>query len=179
MNLFELESKQVAEMAMVIALSTVLSMIKLFQMPQGGSITAASMVPIIWYGLRRGYKSGFIAGALYGVVQLLIQPIIIHPAQVILDYPLPFGLLGLSGLFKEKAKQSLVILGFSIFFAILGRFISHLISGVIFFSQYAPEGMNPLLYSLVYNGSFLSVEFLISLVAFSALWGADLIDLYK
>ena len=179
MNRFQLESKQVAEMAMVIALSTVLSLIKIFQMPQGGSITAASMVPIMWYSLRRGYKSGFIAGALYGIIQLLIQPIIIHPAQIILDYPLPFALLGLAGIFKEKAKKNIIVLGFSIFIAVFGRFLAHLVSGVIFFAQYAPEGVSPIIYSTIYNGSFLSIEFLISLIAFSALWKTDLIDLYK
>ena len=179
MKYFELNSKQVAEMAMVIALSTVLSLIKLFQMPQGGSVTAASMVPIMWYALRRGYKSGIIVGALYGIVQLMIQPIIIHPAQILLDYPIPFAALGLAGLFKEKAKENVFILALSIFIAIMGRFLSHLVSGVIFFAKYAPEGMNPLLYSTIYNGSFLTVEFIISLVAFSALWKTELIDLYK
>jgi len=145
-----------AEIVVFVALSTALSYIKLFTLPQGGSVTAASMVPILWLALRRGTKIGLFAGAVYGLVQLAVEPFIVHPAQVLFDYPIAFGALGLAGLFQKRP-----FIGINI--GIAGRFLSHFISGIIFFANYAPEGMSPIIYSAIYNGSYLLPELAISI----------------
>lgn len=148
-------TKIIAEVAMVIALSTVLSFIKIYHLPQGGSITAGSMVPLLWISLRRGPYIGFFACIIYGLIQFMIEPFAVGPIQVFLDYPLAFGVLGLAGLFKKYP-----LLG--VCFGISGRFISHFVSGVIFFAEYAPTGMSPLIYSMIYNGSYLLGELIVS-----------------
>ena len=138
------------------ALSTALSFITFAVFPQGGSVTAGSMVPMLWLALRRGPKIGIFAGAVYGFVQLAVMPQIYYPAQVLLDYPLAFGCLGLAGFFKKIPLVGVVV-------ATSGRFVMHFISGVLFFAQYASEGMSPIVYSALYNGSYLIPEMAISL----------------
>ena len=150
-------TKIIAETVVFVALATVLSYIKFFDLPQGGSVTAASMVPIIWLALRRGPKVGLFAATVYGVVQLALGPEgIYYPAQVLLDYPIAFGLLGLAGFFQKRP-----FLGVNI--GIIGRFLAHFLSGIIFFASYAPEGMHPAIYSAVYNGGYLLAELAISI----------------
>jgi thiamine transporter len=173
------ETKILAEMAVAIALGTVLSFLKFSIWAEGGSVTAGSMVPIFWYSLRRGTKMGVIAGIAYGIVQLVVGPFIVHPAQVLLDYPLAFGALGLAGLFKSRPS-----IGVSV--GIAGRFIAHFVSGVIFFAIYAPQvylgltiGANAYLYSAIYNGTYLIPELIISLILVLVLVKRNLINLYK
>ncbi|MEM2338146.1 MAG: energy-coupled thiamine transporter ThiT [Candidatus Bathyarchaeia archaeon] len=149
-------TKIIAEVVTFVALATALSYIKVFSLPQGGSVTAGSMVPILWLTLRRGPKIGLFAAAVYGLVQLAVEPFIVHPLQVILDYPLAFGALGLAGFFRNRPFVGVNV-------GIWGRFIAHFISGVIFFANYAPEGMHPVVYSAIYNGSYILPELAISI----------------
>ena len=150
-------TRALSEIVVVIALSTVLSYIKIYHLPQGGSITAGSMVPLLWLSLRRGAKIGLFASIVYGIVQLLVEPFVYHPVQVLLDYPLAFGALGLAGFFTSYALIGVAV-------GIFGRFVSHVLSGVIFFAEYAPEGMSPIVYSAIYNGSYLIGELIVSAV---------------
>lgn len=158
--------KMLVEGGLCIALSFVLGYIKLFSMPQGGSVTAGEMIPIIIFALRHGSLSGIVVGALYGFVQMLFGGSIFHPVQAILDYPVAFGVLGLAGLFSsefEKTKSVVpVIKGASL--GIVLRMIAHTLTGAIFFASYAPEGQNPWAYSIIYNASYLVVEFAITIV---------------
>jgi len=150
-------TKIIAEIVVFVSLATVLSHLKVFSLPQGGSVTAASMVPILWLALRRGPKIGLFSAAVYGLVQFAVDvPYIAHPAQVLLDYPIAFGMLGLAGFFQKRP-----FLGANI--GIIGRFLAHFLSGIIFFASYAPEGMHPAIYSAVYNGSYLLPELAISI----------------
>jgi len=149
-------TKVIAEIVVFVALASGLSYVKIFSMPEGGSVTAGSMVPILWLALRRGPKIGLFSAAVYGCVQLAIEPFIYHPAQVLLDYPIAFGALGLAGFFKNRP-----FLGINV--AIGGRFLAHFVSGAIFFATYAPEGMSPLVYSAIYNGGYLLPELVISI----------------
>ncbi len=146
----------IAEIVIFVALSTALSYIKLFSLPQGGSVTAASMVPVLWLTLRRGPKIGLLGCIIYGLVQLALEPYIVHPAQVLLDYPIAFGALGLAGFFQKHP-----FIGINV--GIAGRFLAHFVSGIIFFATYAPEGMSPIVYSAIYNGSYLLPELAISI----------------
>jgi len=150
------QTKVIAEIVVFIAASTALSFIKLFSMPQGGSVTAGSMVPVLWLSLRRGARIGLFACAVYGLVQLVVEPFIFHPVQVLLDYPVAFGALGLAGFFRNRP-----FLGVNV--GIAGRFVAHFVSGVVFFASYAPEGMSPIVYSTLYNGSYLLPELVVSI----------------
>jgi thiamine transporter len=148
-----------AEMTIFIALATALSFIIIYTLPQGGSITLASMVPIIWLALRRGPKVGITAGFLYGAIQFAalpyIAPVPYAAIQVLLDYPIAFAVLGLAGFFPKHPVAGAAV-------GISARFIMHFISGVYFWAPvYAPT-VNPWVYSTVYNGSYLLPEFLIS-----------------
>jgi thiamine transporter len=164
-------TKIIAETVMFVALATVLSYIKIFSLPQGGSVTVASMVPILWLALRRGPKVGLFAATVYGLVQFALGPYIFHPAQVLLDYPVAFGLLGIAGFFQ---KRPFIGAGLGIF----GRFFAHFLSGIIFFSSYAPEKMNPVVYSAVYNGGYLLVELVISMYVIYLLRESKVLDVY-
>jgi thiamine transporter len=174
-------SHEIAEAGIAIGLAFVLSMIKVYHLPAGGSITAGSMIPILLLALRRGYKLGLIAAVLYGIIQVIEGAYIVHPAQALLDYPLAFGALGLAGFFASRAKENYgsvyALLGATI--GIAGRFLCHFLSGVIFFSTYAPEGMNPYVYSAVYNGSYILGELVISLVLIYLLIKRGILEIYK
>jgi len=164
-------TKIISETVMFVAIATVLSYIKIFSLPQGGSVTAASMVPILWLALRRGPKVGLFAATLYGVVQFALGPYIFHPAQVLLDYPIAFGLLGLAGFFQKRP-----FIGVSL--GIIGRFMAHFFSGIIFFTIYTPEGMHPAVYSAVYNGGYLLVELVISIYVIYLLRASKVLKIY-
>ena len=162
---------------MAIALSSVLSLVKLFAMPQGGSVTAASMLPILFVALAFGPAWGMGIGAVYGLLQFVIEPYSAHWASIILDYPLAFGLLGLAGFFalpkatRLEERQILRRLGgihwpmviVAVVTGMLGRTISHVISGIVFYASYAGD-QNPLIYSLVYNLSYMVPEAVITLI---------------
>ncbi|MFB3888552.1 MAG: energy-coupled thiamine transporter ThiT [Candidatus Bathyarchaeia archaeon] len=148
-------TKILAEIPIFVALATALSFIIVYTLPQGGSITAGSMVPIIWLALRRGPRIGLAAGTLYGLIQFAILPYVVDPVQVLLDYPLAFGVLGVAGFFKKYP-----VLGGAA--GITGRFIMHFAAGVVYWAPlYAPE-LNPFVYSAVYNGSYLLPELVVS-----------------
>ena len=132
--------------AMCISLSFVLSYIRLLHMPQGGSITPGSMLPIMVYGYWYGPRKGIIAGLAYAVLQMIQDAWFVHPAQILLDYIIAFGVLGCTGFFRKNLYVGVVVSG-------MLRFLSHFLSGAIFFGEYAPEGMSPWLYSLGYQAS--------------------------
>ena len=160
----KLTVKQLAFCAMAIALGTILSNIKLFHFPTGGSITLLSMLVICLPGYWFGLGAGIATGVAYGVLQLLIDPYVLYPMQLVVDYLLAFGALGLSGLFSN-AKFGLIkgyIAG------VLGRYVFAVISGWIFFGYYAWEGWDPLPYSLAYNAIYIFSEAAITLLILSA-----------
>lgn len=152
--------KQLTFCAMALALGTVLSNIKLFHFPTGGSITLFSMLIIALPGYFFGLVPGIITGVAYGVLQLLIDPYVLFPMQLVVDYILAFGALGLSGLFVNK--KNALIKGYIV--AILGRFVFSVISGWIFFGEYAWEGWGALPYSIVYNAIYIFSEAVITVI---------------
>jgi thiamine transporter len=165
-----------AEMVVFIALANVLYLISKFylpflHLPQGGSITIASMVPLLWFALRRGLRWGVEAGIVYGLVHMAIFGEIYHPIQILLDYPLAFGALGLAGAFQKHSV-------FGVEVAMLGRFICHFISGVVFFGQYAWKGWNVIAYSAAYNATYLVPEFIVSAIIIFTLLKTNLLKIY-
>ena len=156
-------TKKLVFSAMGIALALVTSYLKLWNMPMGGSVTLLSMLFISLIGYWFGAKYGIVTGAAFGLLQFIINPYMLSVPQVLLDYPLAFGALGLSGFFKNH-RYGLRI-GYIV--GVFGRFIFSTLSGVIFFASYAPEGMNPWVYSIVYQGSYLGAEALLTLAIIS------------
>ena len=155
----KLTAKQLAFCAMAIALGTVLSNLKVYEFPFGGSITLLSMLIICLPGYWFGLGAGVITGVAYGVLQLLVDPYVLFPMQLLVDYPLAFGALGLSGLFANSKNG--LLKGYLV--AIFGRYVFAVISGWIFFGTYAWEGWSPLPYSLAYNACYIFAEGAITL----------------
>ncbi|MCJ7423252.1 energy-coupled thiamine transporter ThiT [Candidatus Bathyarchaeota archaeon] len=163
-------------MIVFIALANVLYILsKLYlpflRLPEGGTITIASMVPLLWFALRRGPRWGVEAGIVYGLVHMIISGDIYYPTQILLDYPLAFGALGLAGAFQKRP-----VIGVGV--GILGRFICHFISGIVFFGQYAWEGWNVVAYSAAYNATYLVPEFIVSAIIIFTLLKRDLLYIY-
>ncbi|MBP5197874.1 MAG: energy-coupled thiamine transporter ThiT [Lachnospiraceae bacterium] len=156
----KLTTKQLSFCAMAVALGTVLSYIKLYHFPTGGSITLLSMLVICLPGYFYGLSAGILTGIAYGVLQMMIDPYILFPAQMVIDYILAFGAMGLSGLFSGK-KFGLVK---GYITAVLGRYVFAVLSGYLFFGAYAWEGWNPLTYSLAYNAIYIFSECAITLI---------------
>ncbi len=159
----QLTTKQLVFSAAAIAISIVCSMIKLFEMPMGGSVTLLSMLFVVLIAYWYGPYVGIMTAVAYGLVQFVMEPIFYTLPQMLLDYPLAFGALGLAGFFAKK-KWGLQI-GYLV--GVAGRFVFSTLSGVIFFASYAPEGMNPWVYSILYQGSYLLPEAIITLILIS------------
>ena len=168
--------KVLTESAVMLALAFALSSAKLFEMPLGGSVTVASMLPIMLISFKWGNKAGLTTAFLYSVTQALqalaegnvfpycetIDALVIC---ILFDYIFPFTILGLAGMLYGKLGNTNVdfIAGASI--VVFLRFCSHFITGVYIWGQWAPDGMGKYLYSFLYNGGFLGVDFLILMVA--------------
>lgn len=154
------EPKVLVFSALLIAMAYVLSNLKLYKLPQGGSITILRMLMISLIGSLFGLRAGFAGAFAYGLLELVVDPYVVHPMQLLMDYLLAFGALGLSGVFKEGDYA--IEKGFVL--ASLGRLFFAFLSGVIFFAEYAPEGWNPVIYALYYNASYILPEAVITLL---------------
>lgn len=157
-----LDARLIAQIGMVLALATLIKVFRIYHLPQGGSVTLGSMVPILLLALTYGPEIGFLTGFLFGIISFIMSPYVLHPVQVLFDYPLPFMALGLAGYFRAKP-----LIGATA--GIFGRFICHFIAGVAFFASFAPKGMSPVMYSLTVNGLFMAVEGAICLVILGVL----------
>lgn len=159
--------KRLTETAVMLGLATVLSLITVFKAPFGGAVTAASMVPIVLIAFRYKAKWGLLTGLLYGCIQLALDfgkigswglSAQVFAGSVLLDYLLAFTVIGVAGFFAGKK--------FGIFIGTLVglglRFVCHFLSGVILFSSFAPEGMSPIVYSILYNGAYMLPEIIVT-----------------
>lgn len=160
-------TKSISYGAICIAMSFALSYLRIVKMPQGGSITVASLLPLMIYSYIFGTKKGVLAGLIYGVLQAVQDPTVLHPAQFILDYPAAFACIGLTGIFATcKKMENLPQLKF-VFGAIvagLGRFVMAFLSGIFAFGAFAPEGTPVVLYSLTYQSVYLFPDLAICIV---------------
>ena len=166
-----------AECAVMVALAFVLSCAKLGKMPLGGSITVASMLPIMLISIKYGNAIGLSSAFVYSVTQVLqavaegdVFPYCETPTTLVIcvlfDYLLPFTLLGLSGAFMKLSaiRHTEMRAYIGIVSVVVARFFCHFVTGVAIWGQWAPDGMGKYLYSFLYNGSFLSLDFLICIV---------------
>ena len=149
--------KEVIVGALCIGLAFVLSYFRLYKMPMGGSVTPASMLPIMIFAYIYGTPKGAVVALTFALLQIIQDTYIVHWAQLLLDYVFAFGCLSLTGLFKKNIVPGMVL-------AVFGRFFFSFLSGFIFFAEYAPEGMSPVVYSLGYQATYLIPEIAICIV---------------
>ncbi len=185
------QTQKLIESGLLIALATILSFIKVFELIYGGSITAVSMLPIALLAYRYGVKWGLLSGFAYGVLQLTIGSFGsafkgLTPAAVIavilIDYILAFSALGLGGIMKGKLKKGGVGLALAVLIGGIARYVMHIISGYFVFGDYAEwfftdvmKGTNitdtfsgnalSFVYSVVYNGLYMIPEIIVTIIA--------------
>jgi thiamine transporter len=170
----KIRAKILTEVVSMVALAGVLEFISgflPFTMPEGGRVTLAAMIPIFFVAVRRGPRIGILAGVVFGLVVLVEEPYVYHPIQFLLDYPLAFGALGLAGFFRKQPLIGVAV-------GIGGRFLCHFTSGLVFFASYAPAGMNPALYSAIYNAWYLGPELVISEIVMYVLIQRGILQMY-
>lgn len=165
--------------AMLIALGTALSLIKVWQMPLGGSITLLSMLPIAIISIEYGVGWGLAGAFIYSLVQMFLDlgavlswglsPVAIV-GTILLDYVLAYTSIGLSGLFRRKGIAGICA---GVFIALFLRFVFHLISGTVIFGIWMPEGWaNPFIYSVCYNGLYMLPELVLTMAGSVVLFKA-------
>ena len=173
------------ECAIMVALATALSFVKLWQMPLGGSVTLVSMLPLFIIAVKHKFPYAFGSAFLYSLIQLsqalmegdvfiYCESAFIVIVCVLFDYLLPFSALCLAGIFKnyhlyrEKGECVKEMRDFGIylgiFLAIFSRFACHFITGAFIWGQWAPEGLGKWTYSLAYNGTYLGVEIILTCI---------------
>ncbi len=185
-------TRLLTESGIMIALAAILSLIKVFALPYGGSITLCSMLPILLVSYRNGVKWGILTGFAYSIIQLILDipgglfrgiSLGVVVGIVVFDYLIAFTGLGIAGLFKNKIKNSQLSILCGALVAMLVRYLSHVASGYIFFSEYAEwffgqDGFTlghtilgrfsgntlSMVYSLVYNGSYMIPEMIITAI---------------
>ncbi len=157
---FKLTVKKMVVIAMFSGISFILSKIVFVQYPQGGSINLLSSLPILLIGLIYGPVEGMTTGIISGVLALF-GGYIIHPAQLFLDFIIPPMMLGFGGMLGSDKRYKIFV---GCLIAVFLRCCVHVISGVVYFAAYAPEGMGPWAYSIVYNFSCAGVEGLLSTI---------------
>ena len=168
-------TKKLTSSALMVALATVLMLIsKLIPAPwlQGGSVTLASMVPIISVGIIYGTKWGLCTSVSFALIQMMFgfyppptQTFLNFLLVIFLDYILAFGVLGLSGFFYSVTGKRRFSIPVSSFAVTLLRYICHILSGLLIWGVYAEEGQSILAYSLIYNGTYMIPEIIISTIA--------------
>lgn len=167
----QITTQQLVTSAVMIALAAILSLIKVWTMPLGGSVTLLSMLPIVLISIRYGVKWGFVTSFLYAIIQIFmdlgsLMSWGMTPATwigcLVFDYLVAYGILGIAGLFREKGIKGICT---GITLALVFRFVSHFISGSIFFDIWCPEGWNVYWYSICYNGAYMLPELIFTLIA--------------
>lgn len=163
--------RMLTEGAIMIALSLVLGLLKVFELPQAGSVSL-EMLPLFLYCVRWGLGPGFLACTAFGILQVFVQGAVSWGwASILLDYVVAFAAIGVAGIAKGKAGGiywGSALGGFA-------RFIIHFISGITIYRLVAPTELfgtvwdNPVLYSVVYNGSYMLIDTVLCLVIFALL----------
>ncbi len=174
------KTKILTEAAIMIAMATVLSYIKIFELPQGGSITL-EMVPLIIMSYRHNTKWGLLTALVHGLLQMVtgIQNVLYCPTLlsqmgcILLDYLMGFGVLGLAGGISRALKGGVKGIVTGTLCACVLRYLCSFLSGFLLWGAYAPEGMSPAFYSLVYNASYMIPDTVIVIVVCLLLYKAN------
>lgn len=167
------KTRKLIECALLIAIATVLSLIKLIDLPYGGSVTAASMLPMVIIAYRHGMGYGLLSGVVYGIIQQLTglntlswvtgwQSIV---AVIMLDYVVAFAVTGFGGIFKKLTKHSGVSLALGGLLVCVLRYVCHVISGCTVWAGLSIPDSAALIYSLGYNATYMIPETIVLVVA--------------
>ncbi len=151
-------AKMLSVGAVCVAVAVILSAIRLYRMPYGGSITPASMLPLFVFSWIYGVPAGVTVGLIHGILQLTMGAYILHPMQFLLDYILPFSMLGFAGLFR---KQDIKGLFCGIWVGGFLRYLMHTLAGIFFWTSNTPDGWNPVLWAFVYNAIYIGIDLII------------------
>ncbi len=156
------KGRSMPEIGVAAALSLLLAFFSFSPLPSGGQISV-DMLPILLLALLRGWLPALTAGLIYGSLHSLQEPITLHPIQVLLDYPLAYGALGMAGLpILARWPHAGVAAG------LLARFCCHVISGVLFIGLFLPASqigsVSPWKWSLTYNAGFMLLPALFMLL---------------
>lgn len=169
-----LDTRGIVYAAVCIAMSFALSYVRFLELPQGGSITFASLVPLMVFSYMYGIRKGVMAGIIYGFLQFVQAPWFYHPVQFLLDYPIAFSAIGLAAIFHEVGlfKKSRV-LQFALGAAAVSviRYLSHVVSGIFVFGSADPDNYSAVAWSFLYN-TFTFADIAIAIVAGSALFAS-------
>lgn len=170
------------EAAILAAAAMVLDFLPSIQITAGISVSFA-MVPVFIVALRWGWKAGFFSGFLWGILQIVTgDATILHPIQVLVEYLLAFAMVGVAGFFAyviqkqikhNRKKEALFTLTMAIFIASLARYFWHFVAGYYFWGSYAPEGMSPVWYSFVINGTTMILTFILCAIILIALFSVS------
>lgn len=172
--------KRLVLTAVLIGLATALSLVKVYQLPLGGSITLLSMLPIALISIEYGVSWGMVGAFVYSLIQFGfgigegvfawgLSPLALVGC-IALDYILAYSSLGVAGIFRKKGTGG-IIAGVAV--AVVLRFVFHLLSGALIFDIWMPdEWSNPWLYSAAYNGSYMLPELIFTIIGAVALFKA-------
>ena len=169
-------TKKLTLSAVMIALASVLSLVSVYRLANGGSVTLASMVPIIVVGYLYDTKWSVLTALVYSIIQMIMgfyppptNDVVSYFLVVMLDYVIAVGVLGLGGLFFKMLGKGSIAVALSGAIVVFLRFVCHFLSGVIIWDVWAPEGQSVYTYSLLYNGSYMGLELIITVVVLSLL----------
>ena len=162
----KLDTKRITFTAMMIALALIFEIFSTFvlPLPQGGNVSVVA-IPLIILGYYYGVPTAMIGGVIVGVSQgLFVPPFVVNPIQYLLDYVFPFAFMGMATIFiKSNPKQENILLSLGILLSLSLRYISHVISGTLFFAEFAGDQI-PIIYSLIYNITFIGPTLIITLI---------------
>jgi len=180
MNRLRNKTKTLVECALLLAIGTILARIKIYELPNGGAITAFSMLPFIVVSFRHGIKWGVLTGFVNSLLQMILGGLYPPPAgtvisfagMILLDYVIAFTSLGTACLFSKPFKNH--YLGIIVGTVSVGiiRFLCSFLSGIILWASYAPEGMPAIIYSFGYNISYMFPEIMLTTLAILSLYKA-------
>jgi len=158
-------TRVLVEIAILVAMAFVLEFVFSFlpKMPQGGRI-GISMLPLVVIAWRHGVVQGWIGGIVFGILNLMLDGVLYHWGSFFLDYTIAFGLVGMTGFFKPLIKDHVIVFVGAIITAFLLRFVSTVLSGVLLFGEYAPEGESVWIYSIVYNTTYLLPALILTMI---------------
>jgi len=169
-------TRRLTESAIFIAIALVLDFVSrvIPGMPQGGSVTLASLVPLLIISYRHGFKWGILSALVFGILKAIlsnnfawvpVQNFQSFALVALLDYIVAFGVLGLADLFRKPfGSRKYIGYAFSCVAVMFLRFLCHFVSGIIIWGVFAPEGVPNWLHSLLYNGAYMLPETIIATV---------------
>lgn len=165
-----LKTKDLTFIAIVIAVATVLNVfsgiIPIFKMPQGGSVVILSTLLIMLVGIKYDVKVGLLAGFIYGLLNFLIAPYFVSPLQLLLDYFFAMMAFGLGTLFV-RGKVTYTKIAIAYFICCMLRFLCSFTAGVVFYGEFAAPGQTAVMYSLLYNITYIIPEFIVNIAIFA------------